>query len=148
MWRVFNQKEKGAIVGGFLFAALIGVLTHLFGQGAQPGEFWYRFVEVGPLTVAALIGLYALYRVSTQMSGSLGRATSVMGIGYLIFAVFSMPHAVWHAEGTNPGYFGAGLSIGGLDVLFHVGSGLLFFFIAYGCYLAYKGQQTASGVEA
>lgn len=148
MWRVFNRKEKGAIAGGFLLSVIMGVVSYLFAGGTQPGDPLFLFVESGMLLIASLIGIYAVYRVTTQMSGSIGRATGVIGAGYLLLIIVSIPHAAWHAQGTQPGYFGLGLTLGGLDIFFHVGSGLLFFFMAYGCYVAYKSQQGAPEVDA
>lgn len=142
-WSSFDTREKGAIVGGFLFCILYGVVVQLLGQGAGGGEFWYRFTQWGPLSIAGLFGLYTVFRVSEDIRGNLGRALSVAGLGYVTFAILSVPHAAWHGEGTHPGFF-LNLSVGGLEIIFHGGTAILSLFIAYGFYLAYSST-TASG---
>lgn len=148
MWKAFNQREKLAIVGGFLFCVLYGVVVQVLGTGSGAGEFWYRFTQWGPLGVASLFGLYTVVRVSEDIRGRLGRALSVAGVGYVVFAILSVPHAAWHGEGTHPGFFGMGLSVGGLEIIFHGGTAILSLFIAYGFYLAYRSAKTTGGVTA
>lgn len=137
MLDVFDKREKLLLVAAALFTVVWGFFTQLRGPYGG-GDLMYRMVEWGPLALASLIGLYWVFKVTRKMGGRAGRAVSVVGVGYLLFAILSIPHAMWHGEGTVPGFFGLGLSVGGLDIFFHVTSGFLFLFMTYGFYLAYR----------
>ncbi len=151
MWRVFNRREQGAIVGGFAACVLFGIVMMTFGADSNPVDVWYdvfnwyHFNQWGPTGLAALFGIFAVYRASSEVKGSLGRSLTVIGIGYMLFAIQSIPHATWHGAGTEPGFLGLGLSIIGLEFVFHGATALLFFFMAYGFYLAYNAAHSSGG---
>lgn len=142
-WDAFSKREKGAVVGGSLFAVLWGVLIYYLGpeQAPKMGDpvgFLYSVNEWGAVLVLTLAGLYATYSAVKGIGGTFGRGIAVVGVGYIAFAILQIPHAVFHGEGTHGNFFGLGLSVGGLDIFFHVFSGLFALYMAYGFYLTYR----------
>lgn len=140
---MFNKWEKGAVIGGILFTILWGVLVYALRPAQTPrlGEpvgFLYSVNEWGAVLVATLIGLYATYKAVKGLGGSFGRGIAVIGVGYISFALIQIPHAVFHGSGTHPNFFGLGLTVGALDIFWHVSSGLLALYMAYGFYLVYR----------
>lgn len=116
----------GWLTRGIESVEMMGQITLYLGVGA---------------TIAAFLGLIAIYRGRSQYGGRFARNLETIGIGLGLFTISWVPHIFWHLMGIAkqpPEPLGPAWAIFGKPWwtgFFHVGTIMFFLMAAYGFYL-------------
>lgn len=129
---LLQRRDYAIIAAAFLLPTILASLVFVLPE--EPAKALTFLTGMWVQVPAVVVGLVVIYRAQAAWRGTIGRALTVMAIGFTMVLLIWTPHDLWHL--SNPpmsGWFG--LSSGAWTGLYHGLTIGMTFVVAYGYYL-------------